>query len=254
MVLPNKDIVGKRFFKKKETYRTEAQVQKRVSKELLKTIISHSAHYTSLLEVGCGVGFLTKKLLKNTQINTYYANDISYQIEQDIQNIAKQFSHKSFNFLPGDAESIDFPEQLQAIVSSSTIQWFHDIPSFIVKAYNSIEKGGLFAFSTFGPQNYSEIKNITGLGLRYLTLAQLIALLKPYFSIQYSKEWTEQLHFDSPQKVLKHIQATGVNSTNQEYFGKEQLQHFYRKYQQLYSVNSQVHLTYHPIIIIAQKK
>src|SRR5690606_5293290 len=152
-----------------------------------------------------------------------------------------------YEFIAGDAEKIQIPSNLDAVVSSSTFQWFHDLPSFFVKTYESLQKNGTLAFSTFGPNNFIEVRKITGHGLRYLTLAQLKALLQPYFTIEYAQEWTEKIMFDSPMEVLKHIQATGVNSTNNEFFGKEHLQNFVKTYNRMYNENFQVHLTYHPI-------
>lgn len=254
MVLPNKDIVGKRFFKKKESYRQHAQVQKKVSKELSKHIVNHCNEASSLLEIGCGVGFLTRILLDTNIVHKYYVNDITPNIQKDIATVFEEAAFDWYEFISGDAEQISFPPHLQAIVSSSTLQWFHDVPSFFVKAYNSLEKDGILAFSTFGPQNFAEVRKITGYGLRYLTLAQLQSLLKPYFTIEFAQEWTEKIMFNTPLDVLKHIQATGVNSTNSAFFGKEHLRNFEKTYSRLFTENYQVPLTYHPIIIVAKKK
>lgn len=254
MNLPDKELVGKRFFKNKETYKEQALVQKKVSKELSRELCNHTKEFQNILEIGCGVGFLTDYLLSNCSIGKYFVNDIVPNMHTDITHVFEKNSFDWYEFISGDAEKIQIPSNLNAVASSSTFQWFHDLPSFFVKTYEALQKNGIFAFSTFGQNNFIEVRKITGHGLRYLTLAQLRALLQPYFTIEYAQEWTEKIMFDSPMEVLKHIQATGVNSTSNEFFGKEHLQNFTKMYNRLYNENFQVHLTYHPIIIIAKKK
>ena len=63
------------------------------------------------------------------------------------------------------------------------------------------------------------------------------------------------MEFEHPVKVLRHMKYTGVNGTRQKYFGKEEMFEFTEKYAEQFSTDHQtVTLTYHPIIIIAQKK
>ncbi|MFW5851780.1 MAG: malonyl-ACP O-methyltransferase BioC [Bacteroidota bacterium] len=256
MNIPDKELIGKRFFKKKDTYKKQAVIQQKVSNMLAEMIHAHSDSYTKMLEIGCGVGFLTDFILSKCSVEKFFANDITGHLEDELLQIIKSHSCPSSEFIWGDAEEITFPPHLSAVVSSSTFQWFHDIPSFIVKTYNTLEKDGLFAFSTYGPNNFIEIKKINNYGLRYLTLAQLKALLKPYFEIISAEEWTEKLYFKDPYDVLKHIQATGVNSitNHQSYFGKKNIEQFIRSYNRFFTEDDKVFITYHPIIILAKKK
>ncbi|MFO7867851.1 MAG: methyltransferase domain-containing protein [Bacteroidales bacterium] len=256
MDLPNKELVGKRFFKKKDTYKKQAIIQKQVSEKLTDILLSYTKNISQILEVGSGVGFLTDCVLSKFDVNQYYANDITPLLKDELSSVFQKHSYTNYEFLMGDAETISFPDTLQAITSSSTFQWFHDIPSFFVKSHDALEKNGYLAFSSYGPLNFIEIKKINNHGLRYLTLAQLKALLKPYFTIEYATEWTEKIYFPTSYDVLKHIQATGVNSVtvNRHYFGKNNIDKFTRTYSQRFTENNQVYLTYHPIIIIAKKK
>lgn len=254
MVLPNKDIVAKRFLKKKETYKKEAVIQKKVSDHLFEAFKDYLPSVKSLYEVGCGTGFLTEKVLQNSNLDFLYLNDLTGGIVPDIDNIAFSNKCENYDILIGDAEEIDIPHPIDAIVSASTFQWFHDMPSFIVKAYNALYKDGILAFSSFGPQNFTEIRKSAGQGLRYLTVSQLEYLLKPYFTVEYKYEWVEQLLFNEAMDVLRHIQATGVNGLGGSYFGKEKMNSFIHDYTRKNSEGNKVHLTYHPLIIVAKKK
>ncbi len=254
MILPDKELVGKRFLKNKETYKKHAFIQKQVSEKLCVELCKFTTDIQKILEIGCGVGFLTDYILSHCSVGKYFANDIISHMHSDIMHVFEKNSFDWYEFISGDAEKMSLPTDLNAVVSSSTFQWFHDLPSFFVKTYESLQKQGIFAFSTFGPNNFIEIRKITGHGLRYLTIAQLKALLQPYFAIEYAHEWTEKVMFNTPMDVLKHIQSTGVNSTNNSFFGKEHLQNFIKNYNRMYNENFQVHLTYNPIIIIAKKK
>jgi len=254
MELPNKDIVGKRFLKKKESYKKQASIQKKASQKLFSAVSEHKDIISSLYEVGCGTGFLTEQILANFTLDYLYVNDLTGGIVPEIDDLALKYNCANYDYLIGDAETIDMPKGINAIVSASTFQWFHDLPTFIKKSYDALDKDGVFAFSSFGPENFIEIRKSAGKGLRYLTLAQLEALLKPYFNVTYKYEWKEKLYFDEAIKVLRHIQATGVNGLGGAYFGKERMQSFVREYQRKHSEGRQVFLTYHPVIIVAQKK
>ena len=82
-------------------------------------------------------------------------------------------------FVPGDAEAIDFPGETDLITSCSTLQWFNDPGAFFTRCHQALVADGLLAFSTFGTTNMHEIRQLTGHGLDYLSVEELQALLSP---------------------------------------------------------------------------
>lgn len=254
-MLIDKVLVKRQFDNGLRTYDNCAQTQRNVAAELVQMV--HGAgfdHFNKVFEVGCGSGFLTQKLIEDFQIDELIANDITCASEVHMNRIGAEY-FKNIDFRSGDAEKITFPQNNDAVFSSSTLQWFNGLPQFFEKVKASLNMKGLFAFSTFGPDNYKEIKSLTGVGLTYHQTEDLQAMLLKSFDILATKEWTEVMEFEHPLNVLRHMKQTGVNGTRQKYFGKEEMFEFIEKYAEQFSTtNETVTLTYHPIIIIAQKK
>lgn len=69
------------------------------------------------------------------------------------------------------------------VVSGSTIQWFVDREAFLQRLAQAMNPGALLAVSLFGPENFKELRELTGRGLAYPTLAELRKELETDFDI-----------------------------------------------------------------------
>ncbi len=256
MQLADKQIVKERFQKNYTTYNNQAVVQKQIAWKLIHLMKEKQlVHFNSIVEIGCGTGFLTEEILRNLKVKNYVINDLTSTFSQSIKYLEEKYSFNNFIYKPDDAELINFPKQLDAVFSTSTFQWFHHLEQFFVKVKNMLNTSGIFAFSTFGPDNFKELKTTLDVGLKYKSLTQLIRLTQPDFDIIHSEEWNQTSVFQNPIDVLRHIKKTGVNGVCQCSFGKERLLQFENDYNMQFSnIDRTVNLTYHPIIIIAKKK
>ena len=92
--------------------------------------------------------------------------------------------------------------------------------------------------------------------MHYYTSEQLQELLTAAgYGIVETLEYTRHLPFDTPADVLRHIKTTGVNSIRKARWGKQQLMDFETAYREHFSMpDGRVALTYHPILVLAQKK
>ncbi len=255
MTTIDKVLVKKQFDCGLNTYSQEALVQKYIAKQLMFELCSlNLPSHSRLFEIGCGTGFLTQNVIEHLKVDELIVNDIASTSKRKIQELEMRYGNH-IKFIEGDAEEIDFPQQLDAAISGSTIQWFKNKQHFFDKVYKSLKPNGVLAFSSFGCDNYKEIKLLTGVGLDYLCLNELTEMLSDKFKILSSSEWLEEKEFDTPINVLRHMKQIGVNGIRQSYFGKKQLNDFTEAYQQQFSNDSgSVKLTYNPIMIIAQKK
>ena len=256
MTVTDKKIIEKRFSKSIESYNKQAVVQKQIVDKLSNLLLkSNITNFKRTLEIGCGTGFLTKKILNNYSVKDYILNDLVCSVQSEIQQIASNLDFNNYRFISGDAETTVFPENLDAVFSSSSFQWFNNLKFFISRMYKLLNNNGIIAFSTFGKDNYKEIKSILNVGLNYKTLDELKSMITPDFEIIHSEEWKQQEQFISPNDVLRHMKLTGVNGLKNSFFSKEKLMSFNKKYNELFSNKDKtVNLTYHPIIIIAKKK
>ncbi len=255
MIDIDKTLVKKQFNCGLNTYNDTAVVQKQIAQKLIQELALFGIPAQShLFEVGCGTGFLTQEIMEVFDFDELIVNDISPTAKLKIQELSK-YHKKDIHFKEGDAEEIDFPQNLNAVISSSTIQWFKNKKRFFNKVHQNLETNGVFAFSTFGCDNFREIKSLTGVGLDYQRLDELIEILSNKFNILKCDEWLVTKTFDSPLDVLRHIKQTGVNGIQKTHFGKKELRKFTEGYNEHFSNElKQVSLSYNPIIIIAQKK
>lgn len=251
----DKPLVQKKFNYGLHSYNNHADIQKGITDKFVG-MLKNEGYRTldKVYEVGCGTGFLTQQLLNNFNIKQLTVNDLSCSSSEYIKNISLEHQ-RSIEFACGDAELLEIPEKCNAVVSTSAFQWFSRTDLFLAKVSRALNRGDLFAFSTFGPQNYREIKNITGVGLSYYSSTELATMLADNFTIIDQVEWIESLEFDTPMQVLQHMKQTGVNGVKNGAFGKKQLNEFSEQYTRLYTkANQKIGLSYHPIIFITQKK
>ena len=245
----NKALVAQRFAKAGQSYVEHAVVQKQISAQLFEYLKSYCPKtFDSVLEIGCGSGNLTHLFQTHFQFDQLFLNDLYEDVDQHfstIQNIA---------WLIGDIEQLELPSELDAVISSSALQWMTDLPALLQRIHDALKPKGYLGFSTFGENNLIEIKQLTGQGLNYYSLEALQQQLQENgFEILLIQQAYKQAYFDHPKSVLQHLKATGVTATATSHrWTKQSLQQFYSDYQQFYDEQG-FRLTYHPIYVIARR-
>ena len=245
----NKALVAQRFAKAGQSYVEHAVVQKQISAQLfeyLKVYCPQSLN--SVLEIGCGSGNLTYLFDSYFQVEQLYLNDLYADVDQHFLNL------KHVNWLIGDIEQLELPSELDAVISSSALQWMTDLPALLQRIHDALKPNAYFGFSTFGSDNLTEIKQLTGQGLNYISLEFLKRQLEQQnFEVLFIEKEVKQIYFDHPKSVLQHLKATGVTATAKSHrWTKQSLQQFYLDYQQFYGEQG-FSLTYHPIYVIARR-
>ena len=247
-----KDSITKGFAKSINSYSNNASIQKEVSLKLAHLIAENIIIPPSqILEIGCGTGFLTSELLADFPFASFTINDINSTAEVTIRTLFNRSQSANPKFVFQDAELFDFPESYNLIASSSCFQWFDDQADFFKRISSKLKPQGLFAFSSFGPQNMEEIKASTNQGLSYYTLEQYKEILEPYFDIISFSEDVVKLNFETPYDVLKHLKATGVNGNFRQQWTRKDLETFTSNYKQ-FETERGFSLTYHPIYFICR--
>ena len=235
----DKKLVRKRFQKSLNTYEDNCPAQIQMAENLIK-MIAPAKKFDSILELGCGSGVLTKKIVSNLEYNTYDAVDIVGECSQYMNKISSDI-----NFINSDIEEYSPNKKYNLIISNATLQWIEKLPEFLKKMYTYLEPNGMLLFTTFGTQNFKEIKQITGSGLNYYSLEELKIILEGYapFSL---KDEIIQIEFESPKDVLQHLKLTGVNSLSTTHWTKSNMTKFDNSYRNMFD---KIILTYNPIYI-----
>lgn len=262
----NKQRIAERFSKASTTYPREANVQRQIADKMIRLLTQHiPSPCSKVIEFGCGTGIYSRMLLRALHPEELLLNDLCPQMEYCCEDILKE---KRVTFLPGDAESVLFPNESTLITSCSALQWFESPENFFERCNALLNNQGYFAFSTFGKENMKEIRELTGNGLSYRSREELETALSSHFDILHSEEELIPLSFEDPMKVLYHLKQTGVNglsspsstaenqrdSSSPSPWTRRDLLRFCERYTQQFNQDTSVSLTYHPIYIIAKKK
>ncbi|MCC8035345.1 MAG: methyltransferase domain-containing protein [Rikenellaceae bacterium] len=252
---PDKEFVKRRFAQRLRQYHQMAQVQQGIAAELATIYKLHfdSLEPSRIYEAGAGTGFLTRYLRFYHPEAEFFLNDLT---DAAAPFLGELMSGYKTRYLWGDAERIPVPEGTDALFSASTIQWFEDLPAFLRMASDATTKGGALVLSSFGPENFKEIRCIRGEGLDYLPKTELGRMVEEAgYQILHLSEQTRVLYFDIAVDVVYHIKYTGVNALMPVRWTKERLKEFTERYTELFRTREGVvPLTYHPVFVVARKK
>lgn len=236
------------------TYATEAVVQQGIAHRLAALLDEHiDAVPSHAVEVGCGSGFLTQKVLERFPNAAWLLNDIAPSSKGYVAEAALRCNAVNATFELGDAEAIELPKGIDLFVSSSAVQWFTDLEGFLRRLSESMNEGGTVAISTFGPNNLTEVRELTGSGLSYLSHDAFRAAVGRYFDVEECLEEQTAIYFDEPVEVLRHIKQTGVNGAFRQCWTKGKLARFTEGYEKFRTTGGYP-LTYHPMYVVARKR
>ena len=215
-----------------------------------KSWLKNLYHYQPekiMIEIGCGTGLLTEKVLKNFTFKTYTANDIVADCKEYIDKLSDRI-----NFVHADIEKIirNSTHKYDLIISNATFQWIENFEEFLLSLLSKLKPGGTLLFSTFGPENFREIFYITGKTLAYKSCDEYKSILDNFN--HYIEEETHVLAFKSAKDVLKHLKYTGVNALDSNSWTKADMLKFETGYSTICSTSPT--LTYNPLYIRIIKK
>lgn len=234
-----KGPVNQHFKDAKDTYRKNAIVQKRMAKKLMDEILNTAGDtFNDVLEIGAGTGFLTDETVKSIHYKHLFLNDIT-------ENFT---GHIPYKYLKGDIISTILGENaFDLILSGAALQWVEDKEKLFLKLSKALKPGGILAFSIFGKENFSQIKDITGFSLNYDSPEPLFN--KAGFKVLYFEEELETLYFKEIRDILDHIKLTGVG-TSGGLWTKNRYEAFKNKYLEKFKDANGFELTYHPVYYI----
>ena len=249
----SKNHVGERFGRAKISYHDAARVQHHIADKLygyFKEIHGKDTPIIgNIIEIGPGAdGALTRH---------WYA-DADLRARLRLWDLTPG----DYSAIAPEAEVEDCDAEIRIrrqpsasaafIFSSSTIQWFNSVRGFIAEASRVLVPGGYLILSSFIHGNMEELTSLIGNGLQLHPMAQWRKMFPPQMEILLCRQETEQLVFQTPRLLLKHLSDSGVNAIKYDKSGATLARHL------LHSLvpdaeTGQYTLTYRPIYIIARK-
>ncbi|ACB53497.1 hypothetical protein cce_4149 [Crocosphaera subtropica ATCC 51142] len=160
-----KEKIANNFSKGVKNYLSHSEVQKECADKLLQIAQNYrdSIPEGSILEIGCGTGFVTQGLMKQFPKHFLDIIDISDEMlkfcEKNLQISEQQ--KKLIQFRQRDGETINTDSNsYSAIVSSFTIQWFQDIINSLNRLINTLQHQGLLLIAFPNDKSFPEWKKM----------------------------------------------------------------------------------------------
>ena len=160
-----------------------------------------------------------------------------------------------------------FGSSFDLIVSNASFQWFEDLAAALLgfkqlarqktKATQedaaTLGQGySVLAFSSFYAGHFAEVKELTDVGLNYLTKEKVIEALERC-QLDYQVFFDEELqYFNSSVELFRHLHVTGVNGIAATPLSAGSLRRIMREYEERFTEKMGVRLTWHPYYVIAK--
>lgn len=125
---------------------------------------------SKILEIGCGTGFVSERLVQLFPDCKLILSDISPEMLGKCKDnlVEKDYDLSSVYFQVLDGESIQSFEPYDLIVSGLTVQWFDDFPGWLERGYSSLRAGSTMVFSYMSDKSFPEWKDsCSQLGIPY---------------------------------------------------------------------------------------
>lgn len=215
----NKKHIAHSFGKASQTYETQAPVQKWTADYLNDYIAGLEVDEPQdCLEIGCGTGFLTRKMLNQFTNSRWLVTDLS----PDMVVRCRETVQVQADFRVMDGEHPNTDKRFDLIVSTLAFQWFHDLPSALERLINLLKPGGRLVFSTLGKHSFQEWReNLQRLNMSvglhdYPALEDLQQLALPNCRLHFEKQVRVQ-PYENGLDFLKALKTIGAQAPQSGY-------------------------------------
>lgn len=269
----DKLLVQKHFNKHAKEYDQFAVVQKRMADQLINELTDmyvvrgNSAEpdlSLRVLEIGCGTGYLTKRLLKSFSQIRITSLDLSESMLQQTRQNCAAFSDMIELFHADVEEWVDRRKYgstneaagtYDIIVSNATFQWLNHPQDTMRGLTYLLKDNGCLAFSTFGEGTFHELHTAfqraesqlelpvqrhgqVFLGKRAwrrcLTQSGLSPRPRPWSHPMTVKQESHVIFYSSVREFLQHVKRVGAGNALQQkqahFPGKRLFEAMYQSY------------------------
>jgi malonyl-CoA O-methyltransferase len=149
----DKEAIRRRFDRAAAAYDIFSVVQRGMAERLIERI---EREPRSILDLGCGTGYLTSLLHKRFPQARIEAVDFApAMIEQARARVPEA------NFLTCDIEELELePTSYDLIASNATIQWLTEPEQTMTRLTESLSAQGELQLATFGPRTFWELDEV----------------------------------------------------------------------------------------------
>ncbi len=178
-----------------------------------------------ILDAGSGTGYGTRKLVVRYPAAQLLAMDVAVpmhlQARPPVLWWQKLLTTKNqTSYLAGDMEQMPVKDSCTGLVwSNLTLQWCNDLKQTFSEVHRVLQSGGLFMFSTFGPDTLKELRQVLGRVDGYSHVNRFIDMhdvgdilvhcgfATPVMDMEYIT-----LTYEAPVGVLRDLKAIGAHN------------------------------------------
>ncbi len=153
----DKRQVRRAFSRAAPGYDEAAVLQREVGERLCQRLDYIRIEPGVVLDLGAGSGLTSELLLRRFRKATLLAVDFS----EPMLHLARQRGswRRRPRVVCADAERLPFPDgSVDLVVSNLMLQWCRPLASYLAEIRRLLAGGGLFLFSTFGPDTIKELR------------------------------------------------------------------------------------------------
>jgi malonyl-CoA O-methyltransferase len=257
--------IRRNFARRAATYDAHAQMQRFMADELLRRIGQVASQARSILEIGCGTGYLTKELRRLNHEARLVAIDLDVALIQEARQ--KLNGDPLTAWLVADGETLA-RGRFDLIISNSTFQWFSEPGETLQRYWDRLTPGGCLAFAAMGPKTFQELAASLKRAASELEATRPPDIAARYFlgesqwqgllmqagfaEVQITKE-VLTLDFPTVRDFLKSLQATGATNPHPRPLFPRLLRTMMETYKAGFGINGTIPATYEVIWALARK-
>jgi ubiquinone/menaquinone biosynthesis C-methylase UbiE len=199
------------FSKASQSYEKTANVQEKAADFLAKQIARHIGQLSSVLELGAGTGFLTRRILQKFQRVPITAVDLSHSMLYELEKNFSAMDRKHIFPYVADMDEFKDGKKHSLICSSFSLQWSANPLLLLSSSAHFLEPGGYIAHIlpiqgslrslSFG----GYLRPIPQLSLSMENLVESVTS----FDVLQAETFELHQEFENPLAALRHIKSFG---------------------------------------------
>lgn len=206
--------IAQRFAAAAQHYDEQAIAQRQSAQLLLE----HMDCVGTVLDVGCGTGWLTQQIAKQTNVDKVYALDIAHDMlgSRYLDNNKIYKIQADASCLPIQHNSVDM------VVSNFALQWLTQPSLFVMHLKRILRQGGQFALAlpVHGTlfeveQAWCAVDNQPHINAFYAAEEWLDWLKAQGFTVVKQQQQAFFQYYDSTKDLLKSLKTIGANELQQ---------------------------------------
>ncbi len=218
----DKESLARQFSENAVGYEKITPVQQAMSKELVQLVMEslEGQDVRHVLELGCGTGRLTRRLVRTFPEAQITAIDFcpgmlaqaAYKLSAAAKDRVELFVADAELFVQQEKARFDL------IIANAVVQWFNQLRETLSAYHQLLKPGGLLALATFGPETFHELNLAFQLADVDLGKAQASRVLPLLSAASYKEifpgasitEGTRKQKYPDVRSFLRTIQQAGA--------------------------------------------